>query len=131
MFLWSAQKNSHIILSSYVDGHVQKNSSMNFMSSIGFQTSKIWMFLFFVELVWKLFSGRSCSLEPPVFWFYNNQFHMVWKNQSSWEIGLDGFWGNRHSKMQKKKFCWQIFFLHFEPLLWIYKLLWNTKFCFF
>ena len=26
---------------------------------------------------------------------------MVWKNQESWELWLDGLWGNRHSKMQK------------------------------
>ena len=26
---------------------------------------------------------------------------MVWKNQESWEIGLDGFLGKRHPKKQK------------------------------
>ena len=36
---------------------------------------------------------------------------MVWKNQESLELCLDGFWGNGHLKMQKiyaNKFC-----LHF------------------
>ena len=28
---------------------------------------------------------------------------MSWKNQESWEPWLNGFWVNRHSKMQKKK----------------------------
>ena len=49
-----------------------KVSSLNFMSSVGFQVSKIWMF------VWKnvcrssfcnFFSSRNNSLEAPVFWF--------------------------------------------------------------
>ena len=29
-------------MSSYVEWHVQKNSSLNFMSLVGFQASKIW-----------------------------------------------------------------------------------------
>ena len=75
MFLLSAQNNFYIILSSYVEGLVQKNSSLNFMSSVGFQVSKIWMFFWklFVELFWKSFSGRNSSPEPiygaPCFWF--------------------------------------------------------------
>ena len=69
MFLLNAQNNFYIILSSYVEGHVQKNSSLNFMSAVGFQASEIWIFFgkFTAELVWKLFSGRNNSLEPPVF----------------------------------------------------------------
>ena len=31
----------NVILSSYVKGHVKKNSSLNFMSLVGFQASKI------------------------------------------------------------------------------------------
>ena len=40
----SAQNNFYIILSSYVEGHVQKTSSLNLMSSVDFQACKIWMF---------------------------------------------------------------------------------------
>ena len=44
MFLLRACNNFHIILSPYVEGHMQKNSSLNFKSLIGFQASRIWMF---------------------------------------------------------------------------------------
>ena len=43
MFLLSAQI-FFVILSSYVEGHVNKKSSLNFMSSVGSQASKSWMF---------------------------------------------------------------------------------------
>ena len=46
MFLLSAQNNFYIILSSCVEGHVQKNSSLNFMSPVGFQASEVWMFFY-------------------------------------------------------------------------------------
>ena len=74
MFLLSAQNNFYIILSSYVEGHEQINSSQNFMSLVGFQASNIWMFFFkfAAELVWKSFSGRNNFLEPPVFLFPNS-----------------------------------------------------------
>ena len=41
IFLLSAQNNAYVILSSYVEGHVRKKSSLNFMSPVGFQASKI------------------------------------------------------------------------------------------
>ena len=41
MFLLSAQSNFYIVLSSYVEGHVEKNSGLNFLSSVGFQAPKI------------------------------------------------------------------------------------------
>ena len=41
MFLLSAQNNFYIILSSYVEGREQINSSQNFMSLVGFQASNI------------------------------------------------------------------------------------------
>ena len=28
-------------------------------------------------------------------------FHMIWKNQESWQLWLPGFWVSRHSKRQK------------------------------
>ena len=38
-------------------------------------------------------------------------FHLIMKNQESWELWLDGFWGNRHSKMPN--ISAKIFFLCF------------------
>ena len=122
MFLLSAQNDIYIyiyiyisiyiyiILSSYVEKHLQKNSSLHFMSPVSFQASKVLMIFrnFFMELFWKSFSGRNSSLKPSVSLFLT-VFYMVWKNQESWEIGLDGFWSNRHSKTQNI-FCWQILF---------------------
>ena len=55
------------LLSLYVEGHAQKNSSLSFMPSVGFQPSKIWIIT--VEQVLKSFSGRNYSLRPPVFAF--------------------------------------------------------------
>ena len=49
MFLLSAQNNFYIILSSRVCA--KKNSSLNFMSSVGFHVIKIWVFF------WKKFCG--------------------------------------------------------------------------
>ena len=53
---------------------------------------------FTVELVLKSLSGRNKSLKAPVFEFLI-VFHMIWKNQESRELWLDGCWGNRHSKI--------------------------------
>ena len=75
MFLLSAQNNFYFILSSYVEGHVRKNLSLNFMSSVCFQASKIWMFFigkFAAEQVLKSFSGRNYSLKTPVLGFCNS-----------------------------------------------------------
>ena len=44
MFLLSAQNNFDIISSLCVEGHVKKNSSLNFVSLVGFQASTICMF---------------------------------------------------------------------------------------
>ena len=65
----------------------------------------------FVELFWKSLSGRKRSLEPLFFEFLTG-FHMVWKNQESWEIWWNAFWGNRYSiwcgMTQKwKTNCWR------------------------
>ena len=46
MFLLSDLNNFYVILSPYVEEHVQNYSSSNFMSSVDFQVSKIWMFFF-------------------------------------------------------------------------------------
>ena len=109
MFLLSNQNNFYIILSSYVEGHVQKNSSLNFMSLVGFQTCKIWMFFWkiFVDLFWKSFWGRNNSLEPP----FLTVFNMVWKNQESCESWLVEFWVIRRLKMQAN--FYQQFILRF------------------
>ena len=75
---------------------------------------------FFVQLVWKSFLGRNNSLEPPVFDFFK-VFQMIWKNQESLELWLDGSWGNRHLKTQQNSA--NNFSCIFELPLWIYKLL--------
>ena len=115
MFLLSAQDNFYIRLSTYVEGHVKKKSSLNFMSSVGFQASKMWTFLwkFIVELVWKSFLGRNNSLESPVFSYFLTVFHMVWKNQESCESWLVGFWVSRYSKTGKISTIFFFFFFHF------------------
>ena len=56
MLLLSAQNSFYIILSSYLEGHVQKNSSLNFMSLVGFQASKMWMFF------WKFTCGGTLEI---------------------------------------------------------------------
>ena len=43
LLLLSVQNNFHIILSSYVEGYVKKNLSLNFTSLVRLQASKIWM----------------------------------------------------------------------------------------
>ena len=53
MFLLSTQNSFYIILSSYIEEHVQKNSSLNFMSSVGFHTSNLDVFL--KHLMWDKF----------------------------------------------------------------------------
>ena len=118
MFLLGAQNNFYII--EFICRRAcEKKSSLNFMSSVGFWASKIWMFFGknFVELVWKLFSGRNNSLEP-LFFDFLTVFHMVWKNQESCESCLVGFWVSRHSKMQR--ISANNFFCLFKLPLWIY-----------
>ena len=56
MFLLSAHNNFYIILRSYVEDHVKKNSSLNFMSMAGFQASKIWTFF------WKTYCEDSLEI---------------------------------------------------------------------
>ena len=77
MFLLHAQNNLYIILSSLSTRLCKKNSTLNFMSSVGFRASKIWMFFgkFAVELVWKSISGKNNSLEPPAFLFFNSRLY--------------------------------------------------------
>ena len=59
--------DQNTMLNSYVEGHGKKDSSLNFMSLIGFQASKTCFFAKFVaEQVLKSFSGRNNSLKPPV-----------------------------------------------------------------
>ena len=71
MFLLSAQNNFYVIMSWYVEGTCEKNSSLNFMSLVGFQASKICMFFgkFTAEQVLK---SRNNSLKPSFFGFCDN-----------------------------------------------------------
>ena len=68
MFLLSTQSNIYIMVTSYVEEHVKKSSSLNFMSSVGFQAFKMFFFRkFTVEQVLKSFPGRTNFLKHPVF----------------------------------------------------------------
>ena len=71
MLLLSAQNNIYIILSSCVKGHMEKIQAWFFMSLVGFQASKIWIFFgkFTAEQVLKPFAGRDNSLKLTVFGF--------------------------------------------------------------
>ena len=64
---------------------MKKNSSLKLISSVGFQASKTWMFFgkFNVELVWKSFSNRKYSQEPPVFLFFLSFLRSKRINQES------------------------------------------------
>ena len=68
--------------------------------------------VFFLEnFLWSYFGNHFLAeIVPysPLFFDFITVFHMVWKHQESWEIWLDGFWGNRHLKVQKI-FCWKFF----------------------
>ena len=81
----------------------KKNSSLNFMSLVGFQASKIWMFFFgkfTVEQVLKSFSGRNNSLKPPVFWSCDS---LPYDLEKSKELRALISWLSvyKHSKIQK------------------------------
>ena len=78
MFLLSTQNNLYIILSSYVEEHVKKKKKSQVKSEFhvfgwfpGLQNLDVFWEIF-VELVWKLFSGRNNSLKAPVFLFSNS-----------------------------------------------------------
>ena len=118
MFLLSAQKIFYIILSSYVEGHVQKNSSLNFMSPVGFQASKIWNFL--RKISWQSQFGNyfqveiTSQIEPPEIIPQSpllSSMYIVWRNQESCESWLVGLGVSRHSKKLKisaNNFFWRL-----------------------
>ena len=92
-----------ITLSSYVERHVQKKSSLNFMSLVGFKASKIWFF-FSENLLESKFSNSFQAKIIPwsrMFLDFLTEFHMVWKNQESCESWLVRCWVRRHSKKPK------------------------------
>ena len=100
---------------------MQKNSSLDFMSLVGFQASKIWIFFgkLTAKLVWESFSGGNNSLEPTIFDFLT-VFHMVWKSCESCLVGFGV------SDVQKsKKFRPTIFFVRLRAA--IMELLINLK----
>ena len=118
MFLLSAQ-NKFYIMSSYAENHVKKNSSLNYVSSVGFQASKICMFFgkFTAEQVLKSFLGTNNSLKAPAFGFCDS---LPFGLEESRELRalIDRFGSNTHSKMQK--ISAKNFFYTFELSLWIY-----------
>ena len=109
--------------------YVQKISIANFMSSFGFQASKIWMFFgkIFAELVWKSFSGRNSSLEPPVFWFSNSLPYGLEESRELW-ILITWFWVSRtkRQKISTNNFCFALlscyygFTNYFEVLIFAF-----------
>ena len=96
---------------------MKQNSSQNFVSLVGFQASEIWMFF-----SWKIYCRASFEIifrqkefpKTSCFFLFSIGFHMVWKNQESWELWLDGFWVNRNSKMQN--FLPKIYQKEFQPV---------------
>ena len=111
MFLLSAQNNFSIMLYSYV--HVQKNSSLNFLSLVGFQASKIWMFFWKISCKASLeiiFRQKYFPRAPCFFIFWQSS---IWPGriQESCESWLVGFGVNICSKMQKtsaNNFFWHL-----------------------
>ena len=71
MFLLSAQNNFYIILSSYVEGHVKKKFKSAF-HVVGWFPGLQNVDVFLENLLWKSFSSRNNSLEPPVFGITNS-----------------------------------------------------------
>ena len=59
---------------------------------------------FLENVLWSKFSNRfQAEIIPQSLLFLDFVivFYMIWKNEKSRELSLDGFWGNRHSKMSK------------------------------
>ena len=123
MFLLSVQNNFSIILSLYVEGHVKKNSSLNFTLFgwfPGLQNLNVFFFVvekFTAEQVLKSFSGRNNSLKSPVLGFFNSLSYGLEESRElraliRWVLGVIG--------IQKRKKILPIFFCIFEPLSWIY-----------
>ena len=104
IMLLSVQNYFYFTLSSYVQEHVKNSSSLNFMSSVGFQTSKIGMFFgkIYCGTSFKIIFRQKWFSRALCFFYFLTVFHMVWKTKESCELPL-----------------------------WIYLLLWNTNFCFF
>ena len=84
---------------------------------------------FAAEQILKSFFGKNNSLEPSFFGLFDSLPFSL-EEPKSWELWLDEFWVHRHSNTQEI-FAKKRFFRLFGWLLWIYQLLWNTKFCFF
>ena len=100
MFLLSAQNNLYIILSPYVEGYLKKIQVWISCLRLVSRPPKPGCFFekFTAEKVFKSFSGRNNSWEPPGFGC-SNSFSFC-KNRESWEPWLVGFWVKRHSKIQ-------------------------------
>ena len=87
MFRLSAQSNFHIILISYVEDYVEKNSSQNFMILVGFQASKMWKFfwkIYFEASFQIIFRKKNNFLEPPAFWFSNSLQYGLGESREFW-----------------------------------------------
>ena len=75
MFLLSAQSNSYIVSSSYVEGNLKQNLSLYFMLNFGWfpalqNLGGFWKT--YCGTSFKSFSGRNNFLKPPVLGFSNS-----------------------------------------------------------
>ena len=64
MLLLNAHSNFYVILSSYVERHMRKVSSLNFMSFIGFEALKIWTFFLGNLLLSKFWNHFRAEMIP-------------------------------------------------------------------
>ena len=84
MFVLSAQNNFYYCIEFICRKTHEKNSSLNFMSSVGFQASKIWMFSF-----WKIYHGPTIS--DKIFgtkWSYSVKLD---RKRKAWYLSLHVF----------------------------------------
>ena len=103
MFLLSAQSNFYIILSSYVEGYVKKNSNLNFMILVSSQVSKMWkcFWKIYFEASFQIIFRKKIISYSLLLFNFRIVFNMVWKNQENYESWLVEFWVGRLLKMQK------------------------------
>ena len=85
------------------------------MSSVILQASKTYIFFgnLTAELVWKSFSGRNNSLQPPTVFLFSSYLivvYMVWKNQSRELRTLIRWVLESQTFKNAKKFACNVFF---------------------
>ena len=109
----------------YAEQNVQKKIKFEFHVFSwfpGLQNLDVFWKFFCRAILEMIFRCRNSSLLRTPFFDFLTIFHMVWKNQESWEIiWLDVCWGNQAFKNAKKILLTIFFFFcFFKPPLWIY-----------